>query len=68
MTQGAFGRRAVIEQAKGILMARHSITAETAFQRLRDHAQHNGRKLSDVAAAVVESPLLLLPAASPATL
>ena len=59
--QGAFGRRAVIEQAKGILMARHSINAETAFERLRDHSQHNGRKLSDVAAAVVESHLLLLP-------
>jgi AmiR/NasT family two-component response regulator len=60
--QGAFGRRAVIEQAKGILMARHAITAERAFERLRDHSQHNGRKLSDVAAAVVESHLLLLPA------
>ena len=59
--QGAFGRRALIEQAKGILMARHSITADTAFERLRDHSQHNGRKLSDVAAAVVESHLLLLP-------
>jgi AmiR/NasT family two-component response regulator len=59
--QGAFGRRAVIEQAKGILMARHSIGANTAFERLRDHSQHNGRKLSDVAAAVVESHLLLLP-------
>ena len=57
--QGAFGRRAVIEQAKGILMARHSITADKAFERLRDHSQHNGRKLSDVAAAVVESHLLL---------
>ena len=59
--QGAFGRRATIEQAKGILMARHSIGADAAFQRLRDHSQHNGRKLSDVAAAVVESHLLLLP-------
>ena len=59
--QGAFGRRALIEQAKGILMARHSINAEKAFERLRDHSQHNGRKLSDVAAAVVESHLLLLP-------
>ena len=29
--QGAFGRRAMIEQAKGILMARHSINAERAF-------------------------------------
>jgi len=59
--QGAFGRRALIEQAKGILMARHSTTAERAFEMLRDHSQHNGRKLSDVAAAVVESHLLLLP-------
>ena len=58
--QGAFGRRAVIEQAKGILMARHSTTADQAFEMLRDHSQHNGRKLSDVAAAVVESHLLLL--------
>ena len=59
--QGAFGRRALIEQAKGILMARHSTSAERAFEMLRDHSQHNGRKLSDVAAAVVESHLLLLP-------
>ena len=59
--QGAFGRRALIEQAKGILMARHSINAERAFEMLRDHSQHNGRKLSDVAAAVVESHLLLIP-------
>jgi response regulator NasT len=59
--QGAFGRRALIEQAKGILMARHSTTAERAFEMLRDHSQHNGRKLSDVAVAVVESHLLLLP-------
>ena len=60
--QGAFGRRALIEQAKGILMARHSTTADRAFAMLRDHSQHNGRKLSDVAAAVVESHLLLVPA------
>src|SRR5205809_6308056 len=59
--QGAFGRRATIEQAKGILMARHAIDADTAFEMLRDHSQHNGRKLVDVAEAVVESHLLLLP-------
>ena len=59
--QGAFGRRATIEQAKGILMARHGIDADRAFEMLRDHSQHNGRKLVDVAAAVVESHLLLLP-------
>jgi response regulator NasT len=59
--QGAFGRRATIEQAKGILMARHAIDADKAFEMLRNHSQHSGRKLSDVAAAVVESHLLLLP-------
>jgi AmiR/NasT family two-component response regulator len=59
--QGAFGRRAQIEQAKGILMARHSINADKAFEMLRDHSQQNGRKLTDVAAAVVESHLLLIP-------
>jgi AmiR/NasT family two-component response regulator len=59
--QGAFGRRAMIEQAKGILMARHSLDAGHAFDMLRDHSQHNGRKLVDVAQAVVESHLLLLP-------
>src|SRR6187397_1561004 len=59
--QGAFGRRATIEQAKGILMARHAIAADRAFEMLRDHSQHNGRKLADVAAAIVDSHLLLLP-------
>ena len=59
--QGAFGRRATIEQAKGILMARHAIDADRAFAMLREHSQHNGRKLADIAAAVVESHLLLLP-------
>jgi AmiR/NasT family two-component response regulator len=59
--QGAFGRRAVIEQAKGILMARHAIDADGAFGMLRDHSQHNGKKLADVAAAIVASHLLLVP-------
>jgi len=59
--QGAFGRRAQIEQAKGILMARHSINADEAFQRLRDHSQQTGHKLSHIATAIVESHLLLLP-------
>jgi AmiR/NasT family two-component response regulator len=59
--QGAFGRRALIEQAKGILMARHAIDADRAFELLRGHSQHNGRKLVDVAQAIVDSHLLLLP-------
>ena len=59
--QGAFGRRATIEQAKGILMARHAITADQAFELLRNHSQAHGRKLVDVAEAIVESHLLLVP-------
>ena len=61
--EGAFGRRAVIEQAKGILMARHAINQERAFELLRHHSQHNGHKLVNVAEAIVESHLLLLPPA-----
>lgn len=63
--QGAFGRRAQIEQAKGILMARHSIDADGAFAMLRDHSQHNGHKLVDIAQAIVDSHLLLPPPPSP---
>jgi AmiR/NasT family two-component response regulator len=59
--QGAFGRRAMIEQAKGILMARHAVDGEKAFEMLRDHSQRHGRKLADISAAIVESHLLLLP-------
>src|SRR6059036_4220120 len=59
--QGAFGRRATIEQAKGILMARHAIDADRAFEMLREHSQHNGHKLVDIAQAIVDSHLLLLP-------
>ena len=60
--QGAFGRRALIEQAKGILMARQGVNADRAFELLREHSQRTGRKLSDVAAALVESHELLPPA------
>ena len=61
--QGAFGRRAVIEQAKGILMARNGVDADKAFGMLRDHSQRSGQKLAEVAAAIVASHLLLLPQA-----
>ena len=61
--QGAFGRRAVIEQAKGILMARHAIDPDSAFRMLRDHSQHNGLKLAQVAATIIDSNSLLPPTA-----
>ena len=65
--QGAFGRRAMIEQAKGILMARHTINEDVAFEMLRSHSQNNGRKLIDIAEAVVESHTLLVPRAPDST-
>jgi AmiR/NasT family two-component response regulator len=66
--QEAFGRRALIEQAKGILMERHAIDAEAAFTMLREHSQASGRKLVDVAGGVVKSHQLLgAPAGTPQT-
>jgi len=60
--QGAFGRRAVIEQAKGILMATHGVDSDRAFELLRSRSQNTGRKLAEIGTAVVESHLLLLSA------
>jgi AmiR/NasT family two-component response regulator len=57
--QGALGRRAGIEQAKGILMERYTIDADRAFDLLREQSQHSGRKLADIAAAIVTSHRLL---------
>lgn len=57
--QGAFGRRAVTERAKGILMERHSVDEDVAFQMLRDHARSGNRKLVDIAGAVVDGHALL---------
>jgi AmiR/NasT family two-component response regulator len=59
--QSAFRRRAIIEQAKGILMARHALDSGRAFELLRNHSQNSGRKLVDVAALIVDSHLLLPP-------
>ena len=57
--QGAFGRRAQIERAKGILMERHSITDDNAFEMLREQSRVGNRKLIDLAAAVVDGHRLL---------
>src|SRR5215203_6566963 len=57
--EGAFGRRALTERAKGILMERHSIDEPTAFDMLREHARSTNRKLVDVASAIVDGHLLL---------
>ena len=50
----AMRTRAVIEQAKGILMAEERISAEQAFQRLVELSQHTNVKLRDVARHLVD--------------
>lgn len=49
----ALASRAVIEQAKGILMAAQRCSAEEAFDLLRRASQRENRKLRDVAAQIV---------------
>ena len=62
--EGAFGRRAMIERGKGILMERHEIDEGQAFEMIRAHARRMGRRAVEVAEAVVDGHLLLPPQAS----
>jgi AmiR/NasT family two-component response regulator len=57
--EGAFGRRALTERAKGILMERHSVGEEEAFELLRAQARKGNRKLIDISQAVVDGHALL---------
>ena len=50
----AMRSRAVIEQAKGMLMAEHRIDADEAFARLTQLSQHARMKLRDVARRFVD--------------
>jgi AmiR/NasT family two-component response regulator len=45
---GAFGRRARIERAKGLLMERHELADDEAFERIRREARSSRRPLMDV--------------------
>jgi GAF domain-containing protein len=51
----AMQSRAVIEQAKGVLMAQRGVDAEGAFELLRDASQRYNRKLRDIATGIVAS-------------
>jgi GAF domain-containing protein len=46
--------RAVIDQAKGVLMERHGYTADEAFTMLVDASQRTNRKIRDIAVAIVK--------------
>jgi GAF domain-containing protein len=47
--QAALEHRWLIEQAKGVLMGREQVDAQTAFERLRGAARSSTRRLADVA-------------------
>ena len=47
--QAALAHRWLIEQAKGVLMGREDLDAQTAFERLRGAARSSTRRLADVA-------------------
>jgi AmiR/NasT family two-component response regulator len=51
----AMDSRAVIEQAKGVLMAQRHIDADQAFEVLRDASQRYNRKLRDISQGIVAS-------------
>jgi GAF domain-containing protein len=51
----ALQSRAVIDQAKGILMERHKLTADQAFQLLARASMNGNRKLRDVADHLVHT-------------
>ena len=59
--EGAFGRRALIERAKGMLMERHGYDEQRAFEALRAHARPNNRKIVEVAQELVAGRLQLPP-------
>jgi GAF domain-containing protein len=53
--QSALNSRAVIEQAKGVLIGREGLSAREAYEKLRAQARSERRKLSAVSADVVRN-------------
>jgi GAF domain-containing protein len=66
--QRAMEFRSVIEQAKGILMERHRLTADQAFRMLAEASMHTNRKVHDIAEdLVLTGELTLAPGRPPPT-
>jgi AmiR/NasT family two-component response regulator len=57
--ESALERRGVIERAKGILMERHNVGDREAFELLRDRSRTTGRRVVEVAQAVLDGHSLL---------
>lgn len=56
--QGALNSRIVIEQAKGVLAARHNIDVASAFSEIRSTARREQRPVRSVAKDIVQSVAL----------
>src|SRR3954453_4146016 len=55
--QLALNSRVGIEQAKGVIAERHSVSMDVAFEALRRYARDNNLKLHDVAGGVVSGAI-----------
>jgi AmiR/NasT family two-component response regulator len=51
----ATASRALVDQAKGILMEALGCTADKAFDRMREISQQHGIKVTEVARRIIES-------------
>ncbi len=52
--QRALDSRVVLEQAKGMIAARHGLAPDVAFERMRAHARARGVTIRSIAEAVVQ--------------
>jgi response regulator NasT len=58
-TRQKLAERKVIERAKGLLMAHHSLSEEQAYQKLRSMAMNKKMKLAEIAQRIVDVEDLL---------
>jgi response regulator NasT len=58
-TKHKLAERKVIERAKGLLMERHRMTEDQAYQKLRSMAMNKNLKLSEIAQRILDVEDLL---------
>ncbi len=58
-TKHKLAERKVIERAKGLLMSRHKLSEDEAYQKLRSMAMHKNLKLSEIAQRLLDVEDLL---------
>lgn len=54
--QGALNSRVIIEQAKGAIAQRHTITVDEAFELMRNYARQHNIRLGDLANRILGGP------------